>query len=319
MHLAALSNAELQPWVNWTTLGPPLLRPLAAYPGGQLIAPPPLRWGHRSEWRAAIRQFRNADTAFWMQGSSRPELPLLTLSATRPNIRRSAFVIDAWRPALTKIGILAMAQRLDPCFVAFREGCDELKSRFPRGRFEWLPFGVDTDVFRPGEGERDIFAFWMGRRSSLLHNALLVYCKERGLDYRYTRAPDEFLSPDELGVLAGRCRYFVVTPPDIDNPGRTGGFSPLVMRYLEGIAAGARLMGVRPKSGEFEDLIPRNALCEVKPDGSDLVEVLDFDRHNADAWHTVNQARDLVRAEHSWNRRALQIFERLQLADARTG
>lgn len=311
MRLAALSNAELQPWVNWTTLGPPLLRPLTAFPGAWLIAPPPLHWERRSEWRVAIHQFRRADTTFWMQSSSVPEAPLLTLSATRPRNRRSALVIDAWRPALTKIGILAVAQRLDPCFVAFREACDELSMRFPRGRFEWLPFGADTEVFRPGDGERDIFAFWMGRRSSQLHHALLAYCDKRGLDYRYTRAPGEFRDPNELGALVGRCRYFVVTPPDIDNPGRTGGFSPLVMRYLEGLAAGARLLGVRPKSGEFEELIPHNALCEVKADGSDLTEVLDFDLHDADAWLAVNQARDLVRDEHSWDRRARQIFERL--------
>jgi hypothetical protein len=311
MRLAALSNTELQPWINWTTLGPPLLRPLAAYPGSQLIAPPPLRWARRRDWRRAIAQFRHSDTAFWMQGSSHPEGPLMTLSATRPGIRRSAFVVDAWRPGLTKIGILAVAQRLDPCFVAFREGCDELKLRFPVGRFEWLPFGVDTDIFRPGTGERDVFVFWMGRRSAPLHAALLAYCARNGLTYRYTRTPGEFRNPGDLGALAGRCRYFVVTPPDLDDPRRTGGFSPLVMRYLEGLAAGARLLGVRPGSGEFEDLIPPGALCEIKADGSDLAEALDADSRDAGAWRAVEQARDLVRAEHSWARRAQQIFDRL--------
>lgn len=254
--LAALSNDELQPWINWSTLGPPLLGPLASNPDAQLIAPPPIRWDRRHEWRAAIRNLRRSDTVFWMQSSARPELPLWALSATKPTIRRSAFVVDAWRPALTKIGRLAVAQRLNPCFVAFREGCDELKRRFPRGRFEWMPFGVDTDVFRPGDGERDVFAYWMGRRHEALHNALLRYCKERGLEYRYTTVGGEFTDPKDLGRFVARSRYFVVTPPDIDNPARTGGYSPLVMRYLEGLAAGARLLGVLPKSGEFQDLLP---------------------------------------------------------------
>jgi glycosyltransferase involved in cell wall biosynthesis len=312
MRLIALANDELHPWVNWTTLGPPLLRPLAAFPGGQLIAPPPdLRWRRRADWWAAVRQFRQSDTTFWMQGASRPEVPLWALSATKPTIRRSAFVVDAWRPALTKIGFLAVAQRLDPCFVAFREGYEELKRRFPRGRFEWLPFGVDTEVFRPGDNQRDIFAYWMGRRSSQLHDALLRYCEERGLTYRYTGVGGEIRDPSELGALVGRCRYFVVTPPDIDNPVRTGGFSPLVMRYLEGLAAGARLVGVLPSSGEFEDLLPRDTLCEVRIDGSDLAEKLDADANNTDAWRAVDSARDLVRSEHSWSRRAQQIYERL--------
>jgi hypothetical protein len=311
LRLAALSNARLRPWINWSTLGPPLLEALASNQGGMLIAPPPLGWKHLAEWRTAVQQFRLADTTFWMQGSARPEAPLSALSATKLSIRRSAFVIDAWRPGITKIGILATAQRLDPCFVAFREGYEELTSRFPRGRFEWLPFGADTDVFRPGDDERDIFAFWMGRRSEQLHNALLNYCNERRLTYRYTVTAGEFRDPKELGAIAGRSKYFVVTPPDINNLARTGGYSPLVMRYLEGLAAGARLLGVRPKSGEFEHLLPIEALCEVKADGSDLAHVLDLDQYNTDAWRAVTRASQLVRSEHSWNRRAQQIFQRL--------
>lgn len=311
MRLAALSNAELDPWINWSTLGPTVLTTLATYPGAQLIAPPPLRCAYRSDWWTAIRRFRQSDWVFWMQGSSRPEAPLWALSVTKPTIRRSAFVVDAWRPALTKIGLLAVMQRLDPCFVAFREGYDELKRRFPKGRFEWLPFGVDTEVFRPGDGEREIFAYWMGRRSVQLHEALLCYCEERGLTYHYRRPDQKFLDVQELGVLAGKSRYFVVTPPDIDDPVRTGGFSPLVMRYLEGLAAGARLLGVLPKSGEFEDLIPHDALCEVKADGSDLAEKLDADLCNIEAWRAVDRACALVHAEHSWTRRAQQIYDRL--------
>jgi hypothetical protein len=311
MRLAALSNAELDPWVNWTTLGPPLLNTLADYPGVQLIAPPPIRWERRSEWLTQLRRFRTSDCAFWMQGGSHPEAPLWALSATKPTIRRSAFVVDAWRSAVPKIGHLAVAQRLDPCFVAFREGCDELKRRFPQGRFEWLPFGVDTEVFRPSEAEREIFAYWMGRRSPQLHEALLRYCEERGLTYRYRHPTDKFLDRQELGFLAGKSRYFVVTPPDIDDPVRTGGFSPLVMRYLEGLAAGARLLGVLPGSGEFEDLIPREALCEVKADGSDLAEKLDADLYNTQGWNAVDKASLLVRTQHSWAVRAQQIYDRL--------
>jgi hypothetical protein len=311
MRLAVLSNSRLDPWVNWTTLGPPLLEPLAAHPGGRLIAPPPLRWERRAQWRAAARALRGADTLFWMQGSARPELPLWALAALRPTTRRSAFVVDAWRPAVTEIGMLAMAQRLNPCFVAFREGCEELKRRFPRVRFEWLPFGIDTDVFRSRDADRDIFAYWMGRRHDSLHQALLRYTAERGLTYRYTTVSGEFRDPQELGSLVGRCRYFVVTPPDIDNPARTGGYSPLVMRYLEGLAAGARLLGVLPKSGEFEDLLPRESICVVAPDGSDLAEKLDADADDADGWRAVERAGEIVRTEHSWRRRAEQIYESL--------
>ncbi len=314
MHLGVFSNENLNPWVNWTTLGPPLLRPLAAHDGARLITPPPmrLRGNCAQEWRETFAHAWSSDTLFWMQGASRPELPIHLPALLRGPVRRSAFVVDAWNHLVTKIGTLAVLQRLDPCFVAFREGCSELKRRFPRGRFEWLPFGVDTDVFDSEPGERPIFAFWMGRRYEALHQAMISYCAERGLDYRFTRRSGEFPDPQELGRLVGSTQYFIVSPPDIADPGRTGGFSPFVMRYFEGLAAGARLLGVLPRSGEYERLLPLDAILLVAPDGSDLAAKLDADRANPEARTAVERARLLVREQHSWKRRAEQIFNRLR-------
>src|SRR4051794_27515323 len=203
MRLAVLSNERLDPSVNWTTLGPPLLRPLAGHPGASLIRPPPLKLAHSDEWWRIVSDVWRADTVFWMQGSARPENPVLAAAIARGRARRSAFVIDAWRYALGRIGWGAILQNLDPCFVAFREGADELAERFPKGRFEWLPFGVDTDVFDRVPGERDIFAYWMGRRYDPLHQALLAYCSERGLKYRYTIRDGEIADPRELGRIVG--------------------------------------------------------------------------------------------------------------------
>jgi glycosyltransferase involved in cell wall biosynthesis len=312
MRLGVLSNDRLDPWINWTTLGPPLLNALAAHDGGVLISPPFLKASNHSEWRSTLQRASGADTLFWMQGASRPEMPLFVLSALRGRVRRAAYVIDAWKPILTKIGALAVAQRLDPCFVAFREAYEELTQRFPRGRFEWLPFGVDTSVFeaRP-DTDRDIFVYWMGRRYGPLHEALVRYCAERGLTYKFTRTPGEFKDPRELGRIVGRSRYFVVTPPDLDNPARTGGFSPFVMRYLEGLAAGARLLGVLPRSGEYAALLPRESILTVAPDGSDLAEKLDRDKDEPVARANLEAARLFVRENHSWQRRAEQIHSRL--------
>jgi len=143
-----------------------------------------------------------------------------------------------------------------------------------------------------------------------LHNALMRYCGERGLEYRFTQegAEPKF---GESGELAGRAQYFVVTPPDLNDPVRTGGFSPLVMRYFEGLAAGARLLGVLPRSGEYDTLLPRDALLEVSPDGQDLAAKLDSDVKTGEAFEAVARACQLVRTHHSWARRAEQIHARL--------
>jgi hypothetical protein len=108
----------------------------------------------------------------------------------------------------------------------------------------------------------------------------------------------------------------VATPPDLDHPERTGGFSPLVMRYFEGLAAGTRLLGVLPRSGEYESILPTDAFCQVSPDGSDLARILDEDRSNPSNQRVVDAACAFVREHHSWSRRAEQVFNHLANGDA---
>jgi hypothetical protein len=310
VRLVAFSEEHLRPRFGWLTLGPPLLSALTDRQDATLVSPPPLAWSFRLEWRRAIQQVRRADTMFWLQWSARPAWQVLLLTGAAPAARRAAYVLDPWKPQLTKLGVAALAQRLAPCFVAYREAQVELQSRFPGGRFEWLPCGANTDLFRPGPTQRDIFVYWMGRRFEPLHAALESYCANRGLRYVYT-ANDVKPPFGEAGHLAGRARYFVVTPPDLDNPERTGGFSPLTMRYLEGLSAGARLIGVLPRSGEFEALLPRDSILEVSPYGHDLAEKLDQDRRDEAVWATVDRTCQIVRRNHSWTARAASIYERL--------
>jgi glycosyl transferase family 1 len=223
--------------------------------------------------------------------------------------RRSNFILDAWKPSLTKIGLVATVERLDPCFIAYREAISELEQRFRLAKFVWLPLAADTDIFYPRREEKSVFAFWMGRRYEPLHRALLTYCEARGL--RYVHSKDGRLTAEELGRLTSSAQYFVVTPPDLDNPKRTGGFSPLVMRYFEGLAAGTRLLGILPRSGEYEAILPKDAFCEVAADGSDLAARLDEDRTNPNNHYAIEAAADFVRAHHSWRRRGEQVFNHL--------
>jgi hypothetical protein len=309
MELGLLSNASLNPSVYWTTLLPPLFSGLARQRGVRTISPPPLAWDRRGEWLKVRSELKACDALFWIQLSARPAGPIHLASYLKPRARRANFILDAWQPALTKIGIAATLDRLDPCFVAYRQAADELQRRFPRSKFVWAPFGAHTDTFYPRKEPKSIFAFWMGRRHEPLHEALLAYCEARGLRYVYFK--DGRATTEELGRLASSAEYFIATPPDLDNPKRTGGFSPLVMRYFEGLAAGTRLLGVLPRSGEYEAVLPTDAFCQVSPDGSDLAERLDEDRGNPNNRRAVEAASTFVREHHSWQRRAEQIFDYL--------
>jgi hypothetical protein len=310
MKLGVFSNENLEPGAFWSNMGPPVLHPLAANPRAKLIAPGPFRsWGGR-EFSHLLKQVYSCDTLFWFQGVARPDPPIHTIALVRGIVRRSALVADCFPTMLGKIGLFATMQRLDPCFIAMREGYLELKKRFPLASFEWLPFGVATEVFDSVPGERPIFAYCMGHRYERLHEAVRDYCAKRNLVYKVTTG-GQIRDRMELGRMVGSSKYLLVAPSDLATPERAGGFSPFVQRYFEGLSAGSRLLGVLPKSGEYDLLLPREAMCIVKPDCSDLEEKLDNEQNNVSAFKAVEAARDLVRREHSWKRRSEQIWERL--------
>ena len=112
--------------------------------------------------------------------------------------------MDAWKYLIAKVGILATLQRFDPCFVAFREAYQELKARFLTRRFEWLPFGVDTEVFDAVPGEKTDFRLLDGsaiRAAASGHGSLL--CEEESRVSIYPRKAGSFPIHYDLGKLVG--------------------------------------------------------------------------------------------------------------------
>ncbi len=105
MELGLLSNSALNPSVYWTTLLPPLFSGLADQPGVRTIAPPPLAWERRSEWREVRSQVKDCDALFWIQLAARPIGSIHLASYLNLRARRSNFILDAWKPSLTKIGL----------------------------------------------------------------------------------------------------------------------------------------------------------------------------------------------------------------------
>ena len=321
MKIGLLSNEKLARNVNWTTLSDPLYSEIEAITDAVRVTPPPLAWRNWRSYLAEIRKTWGVDALFGMNGAWRPELPVFLTSITPRRVLRTCFYVDPWRP---QIGRIAGSNRLfgyDAAFVPYTEAMDALKGAAPPGRYIHLPFAADTKVFHDRGLERDIDILSMGRRYEPLHQAILAYCDANGLNYVFRERMGFVDDPMELGRLASRARYFVCTPIHL-NPFRpTGGFSPLVMRYFEGLAAGSRLLGAVPASGEYDALLPRGAILEVDVDGSDFAEK--FARDNADAsWRPVVQAAGaMVRREHGWDARARTIVEliRARLGKPATG
>lgn len=312
MKLVYLSNRHLQHEVYWRNMTPALERSLSAIEDVTVLAPPPLRRptfrADRPAWLAAIRVVRQADAVLWMQLHLRPPLPIWGLAYARPLTVRTMIVLDAWRQHLDNLALVVKRQHIRRCYVWYREAADALAERYPQLGFSWLPVCVDTDVFRDLGLERDIDFFWIGRRDEALHEALLAYCARRGLSYRYSKHEHDPPTREELSQLAARTRYFVATPPNLTNAERTGGFSPLTPRYLEGPAAGARVIGIPCLESDLEYYLPGGGFIRCAPDGSDLAEVLEAAESDPDWELHRTRTRDRVVHEHSWEQRACHIY-----------
>jgi hypothetical protein len=233
------------------------------------------------------------------------------LAYARPSARRAAFVIDSYPQYHFKLAVYAKAQRLSHCFIDYRSSVLALKAIAPSGCFEWLPNSFDPHVFHDQGLERDIYALWVGRRYEPFHRALQRHCSQHGLAYEFLEPPGRPISLEELSRLTARSRYFLTLPPDTADPIRTGGTSPLSMRYLEGTGAGCRLLGKRPGSGEFELFLPADAIVECAPDGSDLAERLAEADADPSFEAKARAACARAHAEHTWQHRAASIHARL--------
>ena len=315
MKLVYLSNREVQHDVWWRNITPPLERAFGSMPECTVVAPPPFRRAtfraDRPAWLSMIRTMRKADAVFWVQVHLRPPTPIWGLAYAQPLAVRSTLVLDAWGQHLDNLAAVVRRLHVRRCYVVYTQSMPRLRERYPDLGFVWLPVAANDDVFRDLGKKRDIYAFWMGRRHEALHEALRRYCDERGLVYRFTQGGHDPATTEELQDIAARSRYFVATPPDVNDPGRTGGFSPVTSRYLEGPSAGARVIGVGGLESEMEYYFRDGEFIACAVDGSDLAYVLD--RADADPnWEERRTVvRDRVQREHTWRVRAQQIYEDL--------
>jgi hypothetical protein len=311
--LGLLSNENLDRGVNWTLLSDSLFAEFDRITETTRLAPLSCSLSALRNYWHVIRKARRATALLSMNGRAMPDWRLEAVSLAAGRKTRVVFYVDPWRHSLTKIRNVDRLFGHDLAFIPYREAYDALVSGKGHARYRHLPFAADTRVFKDHGLDRDIDILWMGRRYEPLHRAILDYARPRGLRYVYRETMGFILDPNEMGRFASRARYFVATPPDLDDPVRTGGFSPLVMRYFEGPAAGCRLLGVLPRSGEFVAVLPRESILEVAPDGSDFAARFEADRLDTSGWDAAAEASRTVRRDHGWDSRARAIRDEIAM------
>jgi len=180
--------------------------------------------------------------------------------------------------------------------------------------------GVDTMRFTPYPRypRRVIDLYSIGRTVQPIHQRLLKWAQDQGLFYLYDSIA-KIAAADTLGHvehrnlyanIAKRSRLFAVAPAKVDSPGETQGQVALGARYFEGAAAGAVLIGQAPDCDAFRRHFDwRDAVVEIRPDGSDAVEVISSVFAEPDrvlAMSSRNAAESLRR--HDWVYRWSEIL-----------
>ena len=205
-------------------------------------------------------------------------------------------------------------KEFDHVFVNCQGSVEPLQKIIQRPVHYFGP-GIDALRFRPTRRIRSTDVFYMGRRSAATHEALVRLLENREITYVFDsiqgRIAHDIRQHREL--LAGtiqNARYFVVHRAKANCPDHTHGQEELGLRYFEGAAAGAVLIGSAPRSEVFQEYFDwPDAVLPMDYDCSNVAEVLaDLDSQPArmDQVRLRNVVESLRR--HDWCHRWSEIL-----------
>ena len=148
----------------------------------------------------------------------------------------------------------------------------------------WVPSAVDTIRFSPYPSPpgRVIDVYSIGPIWEGLHRNFLGMAAEKKLFYVFdtfhasdAQVKDHRQHRTMFADMAKRSRYFIVAPAKAYKPEETQGQIEVGMRYFEASSAGAVMLGQAPNCDSFKTMFDwPDAVIEVKPDGSDVTDVL---------------------------------------------
>jgi glycosyl transferase family 1 len=175
---------------------------------------------------------------------------------------------------------------------------------------------VDTMRFSPYPNlpRRCIDVLSVGRRLEAMHKQLFNMATAGEIFYIHDTIPGRCIEPSNhrehrelYANLGKRSRYFVTYPAKVDVAEETQGISEPGMRYYEGIATGAVLVGECPGSETFtREFNWPNSVISIGDRAENLINVMKtFQREpeKFDAISRTNSAEALRRHDwaHRWN------------------
>ncbi|WP_235624154.1 glycosyltransferase family 1 protein [Mycolicibacterium goodii] len=219
------------------------------------------------------------------------------------------YVDELYARDIPRMGdLLKILRRFDHLFVSVRATVEPLERATGRPCHFLAP---STDALKfcpyPVEPERVIDFYAMGGSPPETHKALLRIAAASDWYYMYdvvtncrVRSHEQHRS--RLAELIKRSRFFLVTPVRWHDSERTGGEQEMGLRYFEGAAGGAVLIGVAPATASFTEYLGwEDSVIPLPLNSGDIAHViaeLEADPGRLDRISKTNVVNSLRRNDH---------------------
>jgi len=185
-----------------------------------------------------------------------------------------------------------------------------------------LPYAVDTIKFCPylQPPQRSIDIYSIGRRSPIVHKALLELVEQKGFLYLFDSLKGlQMMNYKEhrtlYSNLVKRSRYFIANKAKFDTIHETGGQQELGSRFFEGAAGGTVMVGTPPVCEAYTSYFNwSDAVIEIPYDAAnvgDIIAELDAQPERVNRIRKDNVINSLLR--HDWVYRWEKILDKLGL------
>ena len=215
---------------------------------------------------------------------------------------------------------LHVLRKFDHIFLPYELSASVLGKTIGRP-CHYLPRAIDVLRFSPypKTPARVIDVLSIGRRWEGIHEALSDWSRSGEAFYIHDTVSDGGDQPIRdvalhrtmLANMVMRSLCFVVAPGKMQEVGETHGQMEIGMRYYEGAAGGAVLIGQALDTEFFRNLFDwPQAVIPLRPDGSDVKEVVQGLRNSPDLAGAISRQNAVsIAARHDWMHRWEVILE----------
>lgn len=178
--------------------------------------------------------------------------------------RKSAYLFDAWPNNFRRIAEFIRYWGIGRVFVSSSQAAKVLDRLVSGCAFQWIPEGVDPDVYRslPYE-ERDIDVLQLGRLYEPYHEVIAPSLARERRSYLFEGTKGTLVFPTRAAFIDGlaRSRISICVPSSVTHPERSGGIETLTHRYLQSMASKCLVVGRAPR--ELIALFGYNPVIEI--------------------------------------------------------